>query len=113
MVTYAESGARETKTKIDWASYEPEEADVHRAAASSRNYDFSRNWRTTSTGRRSSRPGIWPVPIRRSSMTRIVGGIGGGVFFFPMASRCSRASSRGPLAAGKTAWWMLLPAKTR
>src|ERR1700682_3827312 len=44
---------------------------------------ISRNWRTTSTGRRSSRPGIWPAPIRRSSMTRSSGNRRGVLFLLP------------------------------
>ena len=60
-----------------------------------------RSWRTTSTGRRSSRPGISPVRIRPFSTTRSSANPRGA--FSPTASRCSRASSR---AAGcrRTAW---------
>lgn len=97
MVTYAE--ARANKTKLDWASYEPKNRRSSDGAFS--RITISRSWRTTSTGRRSSRPGISPAHIRPFSTTRSWVNPRGA--FSPMASRCSRASSR---AAGcrRTAW---------
>ena len=62
MVTLAE--ARANKTKVDWAGYQPVKPKfIGRRVF--KNYDLNVS-RSTSTGARSSRPGISPARTRRS-----------------------------------------------
>ena len=64
--------ARANKTPIDWASYPPPHAEVHRPARV-QELRPDRAGATTSTGARSSRPGIWPGRIPAILKDEVVG----------------------------------------
>ncbi len=64
--------ARKHGLKTDWSSYVPP-APVQPGVKVFEDYPLARDRRSSSTGRRSSRPGSWPGAIRRSCRTRVVG----------------------------------------
>ena len=66
----ARRGARQRGRKTDWTQLRAAGAAAHSGVTRAAGTTRSPSWSTTSTGRRSSRPGSWPGRIRRSCTTR-------------------------------------------